>query len=134
MGKYKYTPSNNFYGEMTDILITYTDEIMEKVNEAVKTTADYSKKELNVAGDFKNRSGKYRKGWKIQYDIGRYGANATVYNGKYYPLTHLLESGHAKFLWGRNTGEEVKAFPHIEAVNEEAQRMVEEEIIKAVNG
>ncbi len=57
----------------------------------------------------------------------RYGLKATVHN-KVYPLTHLLESGHAKWLWGRDTGETVQAFPHIEKVNEEAQRKLEEEI------
>lgn len=132
MSKYKRTPSNNFYGEMTDLLLQYSDEIQDEVNEAVKVTADYAKKELRVAGNFQDRTGKYRKGWKIQYVLERLGAFATIYNGKYYPLTHLLESGHSKWLWGRQTGESVQAFPHIEAVNEEAQRMLEEEVARRI--
>ena len=61
----------------------------------------------------------------------RLGIKAVVHN-KLYQLTHLLESGHAKFLWGRATGEEVQAFPHIEAVNEEAQRKLEEEVKRRI--
>ena len=133
MGKYKYASSNNFYGEMTNILLQYTDEIQDKVNEAVKLTADHSKKELKVAGGFKNRTGKYRKGWKVQYILSRFGASATVYNGKSYPLTHLLENGHQLIKGGRYI-KDVKAFPHIAEVNDEAQRMLEEEIEKAVKG
>ena len=133
MGRYKYTPANNFYGEMTNILLQYTDEIQEKVNEAVKLTADTSKKELKVAGSFKNRTGRYRKGWKIKFELSRYGSFATVYNSKYYPLTHLLENGHQLIRGGRYI-KDVKAFPHISTVNDEAQKMLEEEIEKAVRG
>ena len=133
MARYRYVPSNNFYGEMTNILLQYSDEIQNKVNEAVKLTADHSKKELKVAGSFKNRSGKYRKGWKVKFELLRYGAFATVYNGKSYPLTHLLENGHQLIKGGRYI-KDVQAFPHIAEVNDEAQRMLEEEIAKAVKG
>ena len=128
----KYVSVNDFSGEVSKIFDVYSDEIVENVNEAVKEVAEDSKKELKVAGEFQNRSGKYRKGWRVSFNKLRYGIEAVVHN-KVYPLTHLLESGHAKWLFGRDTGEEVRAFPHIEKVNEEAQKKLEEEILRRVN-
>ena len=136
MSRYnKYVPSDSFYGEVKQIVKDYTDDIAEQMSEAIIETANYGKEQLKVAGDFKDRTGKYRKNWKVQIELKRLWVKATVYNGKYYPLTHLLESGHAKFLWGKDTGEEVKAFPHIAAINEEVQRMIEKrakEVIEEV--
>lgn len=123
---------DEFQGAVTEILSKYSDDVMENVDEAVREVANDSRDELKVAGSFKNRSGKYRKGWKVTFEEKRYGISAIVHN-KVYMLTHLLESGHAKFLWGRETGEEVQAFPHIEAVNEEAQQKLEEEIRRRVS-
>lgn len=116
-----------FAGEVTKIFNEYSAEMQEEVNEAIRDVAKESRKELKVSGDFNNRTGKYRKGWTITYNKMRYGLEAIVHNSRY-QLTHLLESGHAKVLWGRKTNETVKAFPHIAAVNDEAQRKLEEEI------
>lgn len=123
----KYVKVDGFNGAVTSILKDFSNDVLEQTNEAVKDVATEARDELKVEGDFQNRSGKYRKGWKVTFNELRYGLEATVHN-KAYPLTHLLESGHAKWLWGRDTGETVQAFPHIEKVNEEAQRKLEEEI------
>ena len=123
----KYVKVDGFNGAVTSILKDFSNDVLEQTNEAVKDVATEARDELKVEGDFQNRSGKYRKGWKVTFNELRYGLVATVHN-KVYPLTHLLESGHAKWLWGRDTGETVQAFPHIEKVNEEAQRKLEEEI------
>jgi len=116
---------------VNQIMETWSDEVVKDVNESIKEVAKESQQDLKVAGSFENRTGKYRKGWKIQFTESRLGLSATIYN-KVYQLTHLLESGHAKVLWGRRTGETVKAFPHIEAVNEEAHRKLEEEIKRRI--
>lgn len=123
----KYVKVDGFNGAVTSILKDFSNDVLEQTNEAVKDVATEARDELKVEGDFQNRSGKYRKGWKVTFNELRYGLESTVHN-KVYPLTHLLESGHAKWLWGRDTGETVQAFPHIEKVNEEAQRKLEEEI------
>lgn len=118
---------DNFAEEVTKIYKEYADYTVDQVNEAVEDVANESRDKLKVEGDFKNRSGDYRKGWRVTFNKLRYGIEATVHN-KVYMLTHLLESGHAKWLWGRDTGETVRAFPHIEKVNEEAQKRLEDEI------
>lgn len=117
--------------EVNSIVREWGNELNESVDEAVRQVATESRKELRTAGSFQNRTGQYRKGWKIKFDKKRYGLEAIIHN-KVYRLTHLLESGHAKWLWGRDTGEYVQAFPHIENVNEEAQKRLEEEIIRRI--
>lgn len=128
----RYVSANDFSGAVTNILKSWSAEVLEETNEAVKDVANEARDELKVEGDFQNRSGKYRKGWRVTFTELRYGLEATVHN-KVYQLTHLLESGHAKWLWGRDTGGTVQAFPHIEKVNEEAQRKLEEEIVRRLS-
>ena len=128
----RYVSVNDFSGEVTKILKSWSTEVLEETNEAVKDVATEARDELKVEGGFQNQSGKYRKGWKVTFTELRYGLEATVHN-KVYQLTHLLESGHAKWLWGKDTGETVQAFPHIENVNKEAQRKLEEEIVRRLS-
>ena len=128
----RYVSANDFSGAVTNILKDWSADVLEETNEAVKEVANEARDELKVEGNFENRSGKYRKGWKVTFTELRYGLEATVHN-KVYQLTHLLESGHAKWLWGRDTGGTVQAFPHIEKVNEEAQRKLEEEIVRRLS-
>lgn len=123
----KYVSTNGFSGAVTTLIKDWSIEVVEQTKEAVVEVATEARNDLKVDGAFQNRSGKYRRGWRVTYDESRYGIEATVHN-KVYQLTHLLESGHAKFLWGRATGEEVQAFPHIANVNDEAQQKLEEEI------
>ena len=118
---------NNFANEVMKITKEYAEEVEGEAEAAVIKTAYHAEEQLHVSGDFKGT--KYKKGWTITFTQLRYGLEATVHN-KLYMLTHLLESGHAKWLWGRDTGEEVRAFPHIASVNEEAQKMLEEEITR----
>ena len=125
--------ADDFSKAVTSIVKTWSAEIQEETDEVIREVADDSKNELKVAGDFKNRTGDYRKGWRVSFEEKRYGLTAIVHN-KVYMLTHLLESGHAKWLFGRNTGEEVKAFPHIEKVNEEAQTKLEQELARRLSG
>jgi len=126
-----YKAVNDFTGEVTKILKGYAEEVADSTEEAIMKTAFKAESDLHVAGKFENRTGKYRKGWTITFKHLRYGLEAVVHN-KVYMLTHLLESGHSKWLWGRKTGEDVEGFPHIANVNEEAQRMLQEEIKRSV--
>ena len=128
----RYVSANDFSGAVTNILKDWSADVLEQTNEAVKDVATEARDELKVEGKFENRSGKYRKGWRVTFTELRYGLEATIHN-KVYQLTHLLESGHAKWLWGKDTGETVQAFPHIENVNKEAQRKLEEEIVRRLS-
>lgn len=117
----------NLSQEMKEILENYTDEVMNAVIDVIEEVGEEAANELHSAGDFKNRTGKYRRGWKSELERQRTFAEARVYNAKHYRLTHLLEFGHAKVNGGRT-----QAFPHIEVVNEHAQEEAVKKIEKAI--
>ena len=72
---------------------------------------------------------KYGNGWTYEKKPDKKGhMNYVLYNKKYGPLTHLLENGHEKVLWGKSTGERVDGIKHIEPVN----AWLEEEVPKAI--
>ena len=118
------------------LLAEYGDEVFDVMGDAIKETSEKAMNELRSVKHFSskgNPSGDYSKSWTYeQKKVGRLKEKSTVYNEEHYRLTHLLESGHSKVLWGRRTGESVQAYPHIKPVNDEAQenlvRFVEEGI------
>ena len=95
-------------GEIVLAVRTYTEEVGEAIEEAVKETAQA------LAADLRETSpkdtGEYAKGWTARKEgPGRY----VVYNKKKPQLTHLLEHGHAKRGGGR-----VEGRPHIKPAKE----------------
>lgn len=130
-GMSKKVSINNFASEVTKITREYLDEVEDNTSKAIMETAFDARDELKVAGAFKDgKKRKYRRGWTITFEQSRTAIEAIVHNTDY-QLTHLLEFGHQLVKGGRHVGD-VRAFPHIEEVNEEAQRMLEERIEKAL--
>lgn len=111
-------------GEIADIhklLIDYTEEVTKGIEEAAISLGDEAVSVLKKSGPVDK--GKYRKSWKNKVLRGAGYINVTVYNAKYYRLTHLLEYGHAKRNGGRT-----KAFNHIKPV----EKMVSEKFVESV--
>lgn len=100
------------------ILSNYANATTETCKDAIAETAQETVKELrnvHVAGAEKYGSwDNYRKSWKSKKT--KQGLETTIYNEKYYRLTHLLEKGHAFKNGGR-----AKAFPHIAPIAEKAE-------------
>lgn len=111
-----------------ELLVTYGDEIFDVLGKAIKETSEEAKQELQGVNHFSpngNPSGEYAKGWEYkQIQTTRLKTESVVYNEDHYRLTHLLESGHSKYLWGRATGQKVQGYPHIAPVNDRAQENV----------
>lgn len=58
------------------------------------------------------RTGKYAAGWKKKIEgTDATGFSAVIYNSSKPSLTHLLEKGHQKVLWGHETHEKVDPAP-----------------------
>jgi len=91
----------------------YSQDIVRGINTKSEATAQNAAKALKEKSP--KRFGKYAKGWKVKTEKFHGEPDThTLYNGKYYWLTHLLEFGHAKASGGR-----VEAQPHISVVEEE---------------
>ena len=122
--------------EISAMFATYGQIVNEVVDDAMKTVAEEATEELKAVKYFSpkgNPSGEYSKDWVLDVEpVKRYSRKFVVHNEDHYRLTHLLESGHSKWLWGRDTGTKVQGYPHIEPINNKAQDRVVEEIIERV--
>ena len=103
---------------------TAENDMKEVLMDVSKETAKKLKAESEKHG-WRN----YAKGWTYEKKPDKKGRmNYVLYNKKYGPLTHLLENGHEKVLWGKATGDRVPGTPHIAPVND----WLEEEVPKAI--
>ena len=113
--------------QLSDVLVLYSQEVTEQIKQDTETVAKETRQRIKESGNFKNRTGKYRRGWKVKKAFE--SANEVrfrVYNTRY-QLTHLLEKGHAKKGGGR-----VRAYPHIRPAELWAQKEFVNLVKKAV--
>lgn len=109
------------------LLDEFSADTYKAVAVAIKETGDEVVRLLKQAGDFKGK--KYRNSWTNTFEQRRLSATSIVHNKKHYRITHLLEFGHAKQNGGR-----VRAFPHIEPINEMTGKMFEEKLEQLLGG
>lgn len=126
---------DNLPEELVKELQDWTNtELRQKVNEAIKETAETGAKMLRGGGTYKERTGKYTKNWdeklrkKALTDITK-TEEYSVYNKKEYQLTHLLENGHQSRSGGR-----VRPYEHIKPTEEFMETLVISNIRKHVEG
>lgn len=123
----------NLSQQMKDIFTTYSDEVVDAVEEALLKVGKEAADELKSGiGGFKDRTGKYRRSWTVTQEKHRTYTETTVHaKAPHYRLTHLLEFGHAIRGGGRSK-DRTDAFPHISTVNEHAVEEAEKEIKRAI--
>lgn len=114
--------------EINEVLLAYGFQVTAEMQEAVNEVSQEAVKKLK---DVSKAHGwtKYASGWKYDKKNGNQDSKAIIYNGKHGSLTHLLENGHEKVLWGRSTGERVEGIPHIAEVD----KWVVEELPKRID-
>lgn len=113
--------------QLSDVLVLYSQEVTEQIKQDTETVAKETRQRIKESGNFKNRTGKYRRGWKVKKAFE--SANEVrfrVYNTRY-QLTHLLEKGHAKKDGGR-----VMAYVHIRPAELWEQKEFVKRVKKAV--
>ena len=94
--------------------------LTKKIKKACNKSRSYLKQNSPV------KTGGYASGWRVKVTGSfPYMVTGVVYQAKKPGLTHLLEKGHAKWLWGRPTGEYVKAIPHISPAYDEGKKELE---------
>lgn len=109
---------------VVEALMEYNRAAVNGTKEEVKKAAQRCAKDIRASSqaafDTHNAGGKsYSKGWTYKKtfensDDIRY----EVFNNTKPSLTHLLEYGHRKWLWGRPTDDKVKGRSHIRPVSE----------------
>ena len=106
----------------------YADLATDEMKAAVKEAGKLAKEE--IAETAPKDTGKYAKSWtsKVTAESSD-NIKVTVYSPKKYQLAHLLEHGHAKRGGGRT-----KARPHIAPAEEKAEKKLEEDIRRALEG
>lgn len=109
-------------GAIMKVLNDFSNATNETVDNAANTAAKHAKATLRDTSP--RLTGEYAKGWEIKTESkaktsGR--AKVIVHNRTNYQLTHLLENGHAKVVWGHRTGGKVEGKTHIKPVEETAK-------------
>lgn len=119
-----------------DTLLAYTEEVAQAVKEEAKADAEELKNA--IAKDAKNKfggSGRYAKGWKsVKAYESDLDIRYVVKNKTDWQLTHLLEYGHAKWLWGKNTGGRVEGRAHIRPNADRIVKKFEAAVERIVKG
>lgn len=114
----------NLGEEMEKILGDYSEHVVDVLNSAIDESANEARDELKVSGGFKDRTGKYRKGWAVKSGSHFMGVESKiVHNKPKYQLTHLLEYEHVN-----RDGSRTRAFPHIAKVEAEASKNIETKV------
>lgn len=110
----------DFHAQLERILDSYTADVAEVVNAAVKEQSKETVAELKQTSP--KRKGSYARRWKMKTEKTLFSVFVVISN-THGQLTHLLEDGHALKNGGRT-----RAFPHIKTAEEHAKRELEEKI------
>jgi hypothetical protein len=113
------TRINGLAAEIQSFLDNYYALISDDVEFVSKQVANDLAKELRTSEKTPDKTGDYKKGWKVKKKSVRGKTVYIVHNKTDYQLTHLLEKGHVLRRGGRTIGE-AKEFPHIRPNAEKA--------------
>ena len=115
--------------EVSKALEEYTQETASALKEETKRAAERCAEKVRQNSKVFGGSGRYAKGWaaKKTYE-SKDDVRYTVHNKTDYQLTHLLEYGHAKVLWGKKTGDKVTGRAHIRPAEEDTIREFENNV------
>lgn len=111
--------------DVIDILNDYSSDIQEGIQESAQNVSKKGVAELKNTSP--KRTGKYRKGWRVQTSKGKGYIDCIIHNGTSWQLTHLLEKPHAK----RNGGT-TKPKVHIKPVEEKCIKEYEKDVEKVI--
>ena len=95
---------------LQNILNSYSKEVTDVVKDEIKDAAEFCVEQVEARAPGR---GSYASSWrnKKSYEDPT-DVRYTVYSKKY-QLVHLLEYGHDKWLWGKETGGTVAPKPHV---------------------
>lgn len=122
-------PDQELSIQIVQAMEQYSDAVHAEIRAGLQTVGETALKKVKAASPV--RTGKYRRGWKLETDDAGGLLEITIRQSKANAsLTHLLEDGHRT----RSKKGWVKAQPHIRAVENWAEQEAEKTIEKAVKG
>lgn len=122
-------PDQELSIQIVQAMEQYSDAVHAEIRAGLQTVGETALKKVKAASPV--RTGKYRRGWKLETDDAGGLLEITIRQSKANAsLTHLLEDGHRT----RSKKGLVKAQPHIRAVENWAEQEAEKTIEKAVKG
>jgi len=120
--------SSEISAAIKEQLNNYREDVTGVVREAVTDTLRDGLWEIGPAGQYQDRTGKYRQSFRIDTTITLVYAGGTLYaDERGYRLAHLLEYGHRT----RNGGK-TRAFPHWRPVEKKMTNAFEERVIDGI--
>lgn len=126
--------AGTFYDRVVEIVKENMDDNVKEMQKEVKSAARRSRNKLRsykghtITGVLRPMgfsTGQYAAGWEAYFHGAElsYGHFEAVVANKSKPtLTHLLENGHVKYIFGRGPLGRVKAYKHIEPAYEYGAR------------
>lgn len=126
----------NVSSTINKMFVQYGKVIYDVLDDSIKEVARESTEDLKAVNSFSPKgktTGEYSNDWTWDvFPDKRLTRKVVIYNEDHYRLTHLLESGHSKYLWGRATGGKVQGYPHIKPINDKAHEHLEASIIRRI--
>lgn len=118
-------PKYDNFADIATILDDYSKDIYEGMEKASIDIAKSGARKLKLTSP--ERTGKYKKGWRVKSTSTLYDFSSTIYNATDWRLTHLLEKGHAKKNGGR-----VKPIVHIRPVEQECINEYKRKVVSII--
>ena len=116
---------DNLEKAIMEELQAYKQDVTDGLKADCKQVAKECKDDIKQNSP--KRSGKYKKSWKIKVNHeSKEDIRITVYNGKHYRLTHLLEDGHAGK--GGTSKGAAPAYPHIAPAERRAAEKLQKKV------
>ena len=121
--------------QLNDVLQDYSKEVMDTYNTCGKEIADDTVSKLKRVKFGRYDRGKYSKSWAVKQEKSNWGTDSyTIYNKKYYRLTHLLEFGHVVKNGTKRVVGKAGAIPHIKPMEEWVQNQLPKLLVQKLGG
>ncbi len=109
--------ADDIVNEIMGQLVEYSEEVDEIMQDEIDQVSKDAKKDLSTNPIIPERTGEYKKSFRIKKVAQGSGYKRNVLYNKLHQLTHLLENGHLT-----RAGTRTRKFPHWER----AQKIVDE--------
>lgn len=112
--------ADDIVNEIMGQLMGYSEEVDEIMQDEIDEVSKDVKKNLSTNTIIPERTGKYKKGFRIKKVAQGSGYKRNVIYNIFHQLTHLLENGHLT-----RAGTRTRKFPHWEQAQEIADKLPE---------